>query len=172
MTPRRDPTPARTNYPESSAWDKLGFLLWHATLEWQRQVASALKPLELTHVQFVLLAGTLWLQQRSGPPSQRELADHAGTDAMMTSQVVRALESAGLLERRPDPDDARIKRLVTTPAGSELARRAVAEVEAVDARVFEEAGDLDLLRQALRSVAGRDAAGGALDSVLDEAAAT
>jgi hypothetical protein len=36
--------------------DSPGFLLWHATLRWQRGVARALKPLELTHVQFVLLA--------------------------------------------------------------------------------------------------------------------
>ena len=30
-----------------------GFLLWHATLRWQRGVAAALQPLDLTHVQFV-----------------------------------------------------------------------------------------------------------------------
>ena len=38
-----------------------GFLLWHVTLRWQRDIAAALAPLDLTHVQFVLLASTWWL---------------------------------------------------------------------------------------------------------------
>jgi hypothetical protein len=33
-----------------------GLLLWRATLRWQRRIVAALKPLGLTHVQFVLLA--------------------------------------------------------------------------------------------------------------------
>ena len=148
-----------TKYPESSAWDKVGFLLWHATLEWQRQVSAALKEMDLTHVQFVLLAGTLWLEQRNAPPSQRELADHAGTDAMMTSQVVRTLESVGLIQRTPDAVDARVKRLTTTKAGARLARSAVARVEAVDAKVFSGVSDLTELRKALLNVAGRDQTG-------------
>ena len=56
-----------------------------------------LADLELTHVQFVLLAGTLWLEHKGAPPSQRELADHAGTDEMMTSQVLRTLAKRGLI---------------------------------------------------------------------------
>src|SRR5262249_4571528 len=38
----------------------LGFLLWHATLRWQRLLSAALRPLGLTHVQFVLLAVLWW----------------------------------------------------------------------------------------------------------------
>jgi len=124
-------------FPHSNAWDRPGFLLWHTTLAWQRAVAEALKPLGLTHVQFVLLAGTRWLDaQGGGRPSQRELADHAGTDVMMTSQVVRTLEQRGLLDRLPDPNDARVRRLRCTPAGSRLAKRAVAVVEKVDLEFF------------------------------------
>ena len=41
--------------------DSPGFLLWHVTLRWQRDIAAALAPLDLTHVQFVLLATTWWL---------------------------------------------------------------------------------------------------------------
>ncbi len=86
-----------------SAWDSPGFLLWHATLRWQRAVAAALRPLGLTHVQFVLLAGGWWLSQGDRWPSQRELADHAGTDRMMTSQVVRTLERQREREGRAPP---------------------------------------------------------------------
>jgi hypothetical protein len=45
-----------------------GFLLWHATLRWQRGIAQALAPLDLTHVQFVLLACTWWLNEEGQHP--------------------------------------------------------------------------------------------------------
>lgn len=51
--------------------DSPGFLLWRSTLRWQRTIIAALRPLELTHVQFVLLASTWWLTEQSagsGPP--------------------------------------------------------------------------------------------------------
>ena len=51
-----------------------GFLLWHATLRWQRDIAQGLGPLGLTHVQFVLLACTRWLTQQGRHPSQIALA--------------------------------------------------------------------------------------------------
>jgi DNA-binding MarR family transcriptional regulator len=158
----RSRTPG-SRYPASSAWEKFGFVLWHATLEWQRQVTAALKPLGLTHAQFVLLASTLWLEQRSGPPSQRELADHAGTDAMMTSQVVRVLERNGWIVRGDDPNDARVKRLHTTAAGAELARHTVAVVEAVDAEVCAGVDDPQRLLEALRTIARRDEQGRILE---------
>ena len=121
----------------SDAWDSPGFLLWHATLRWQRAMAEALAPHDITHVQFVLLASTWWLCEHGGPPRQRDLAEHAGTAPMMTSQVVRALADKGLVEREVDPDDGRAWRVRPTTPGTELARRAVAAVEDADAAYFE-----------------------------------
>ena len=122
----------------SDAWDSPGFLLWHATLRWQRAMAEALAPYEITHVQFVLLASTWWLCEQGEPPRQRDLADHAGTDPMMTSQVVRALADKGLVVREADPADGRAWRVRPTRAGTELAKKAVASVEDADAEYFEE----------------------------------
>ncbi|MFF1477679.1 MarR family winged helix-turn-helix transcriptional regulator [Streptomyces sp. NPDC058301] len=113
-----------------------GFLLWHATLRWQRGVTAALTPLGLTHVQFVLLACTWWLNGQGEHPNQLAVARQAGTDVKMTSQVVRTLETKGLLVRETDPSDTRAKRLRVTEAGAELAPRAIAAVEAVDAEFF------------------------------------
>src|SRR6266566_2274389 len=82
---------------DSSPWDySPGFLLWHATLRWQRQITAVLKPLGLTHVQFVLLAGSWWLGRGGQPPSQRELADHSGTDAgqALARRAIEAVEAA------------------------------------------------------------------------------
>ena len=143
------------DHPDVSAWEKPGFLLWHATLRWQRLIAATLKPIGLTHVQFVLLASTWFLESRTGPPSQRELADHAGTDTMMTSQVLRSLEAAGLVERHPDPRDARIKRLTVTPPGHRAAADALAAVDAVDLQFFGASGDrTELVAQLLTLASG------------------
>lgn len=113
-----------------------GYLLWCVTLSWQRAVTAALRPLGLTHVQFVLLVSTWWLHERGCGPSQVELARHAAIDVKMTSQVVRTLETKALLAREPDPADARIRRLRPTDAGAALARRAVVVVEDVDQDFF------------------------------------
>lgn len=93
-------------------------------------------------MQFVLLATLWWLDEHAGArPSQARLADQAGTDPMMTSQVLRKLQARGLLERAADPDDSRARRLQLTASGRELAARALADVEAVDARYFAALGD-------------------------------
>ena len=117
-----------------------GFALWRVTNAWQAAQRAALRPLGLTHVQFVLLASLTWLDQ-DAPVRQRDLARHARTDPMMTSQVLRTLERNGLVERRPHPVDRRARALVVTPAGAELANRAVAVVEDVDRRFFGPLGD-------------------------------
>lgn len=125
-----------------------GFLLWHATLRWQRGVAAALAPLGLTHVQFVLLACTWWLNEQGEHPTQVRLAAQAGTDVKMTSQVIRNLEKKRLVEREVDPADTRARRLRVTHRGARLAPRAIAVVEAVDADFFSElpaADAVDLL---------------------------
>jgi len=71
-----------------------------------------------------------------GPVSQRQLADHAVTDPMMTSQVLRTLERRGLVRRAPHPDDKRAWSLTATAAGRALANRANAIVEACDREFF------------------------------------
>ena len=116
--------------------DSPGFLLWRATLRWQRSLTHALAPLDLTHVQFVLLACTWWLNQHDERPTQNTLAAQAGTDIKMTSQVVRGLERKGLIHREVDEADSRARRLRVTPKGARLARRAIAVVEQADAQFF------------------------------------
>jgi DNA-binding MarR family transcriptional regulator len=126
--------------------DSPGFLLWHATLRWQRGVARALEPLDLTHVQFVLLACTWWLNEQGERPSQIALAVQAGTDIKMTSQVLRSLERKGLIERRVDTADTRARRLRVTTRGARLAPRAIAVVEQVDAQFFADVPEREALR--------------------------
>ncbi|XVQ84954.1 MarR family winged helix-turn-helix transcriptional regulator [Microbispora siamensis] len=127
-----------------------GFLLWHATLRWQRDIAAALAPLDLTHVQFVLLASTWWLNSHGEDPNQLTLARQAGTDVKMTSQVIRKLEAKGLVLREVDPADTRARRLRVTERGAALAREAIAVVEGVDRAFFRPVSDRTTLLTTLR----------------------
>jgi len=113
-----------------------GFLLWRVTLAWQRAMRAALAPHDLTHVQFVLLASAWWLGDHEQPPTQQRLAEQAGTDTMMTSQVIRKLADRGLVSRSPDPRDARALRITVTPDGRELLSAALRDVEHADAEYF------------------------------------
>ena len=132
-----------------------GFLLRHVTLRWQRDITAALAPLGLTHVQFVLLATTWWLNSHGEDPNQLALARQAGTDVKMTSQVLRKLETKGLVRRETDPADTRAKRLRATARGSQLAMRALAAVESADAKFFHPIPDPAPLLAMLRPLADR-----------------
>ncbi len=125
------------------AEDSPGFLLWQVHSVWHRRVNAALRPLGLTHAQFVLLASLTWLTDHgaSDAITQADLADHARMDVMLTSDVVRTLAAKDLVERRPHPRDARARALSVMPAGQELAARAVGVVESVDRDFFARLGD-------------------------------
>jgi DNA-binding MarR family transcriptional regulator len=106
-------------------------------LAWQRRIREVLESHELTHVQFVLLASLWWLVDHDDHSlTQAQLAQQAGTDPMMTSQVTRKLETRGLLERAQDPTDSRARRLRLTAAGRALVTRALSDVEAADEEYF------------------------------------
>ena len=119
----------------TTAEESTGLLLWQVTNRWQAAQRAALQPIGLTHVQFVLTASLTWLGT-DGPVMQRELADHAGTDPMMTSQVIRTLVDRGLVDRSPHPEDGRAWTLPVTPSGRKLVNRAIVAVEACDDEFF------------------------------------
>ncbi len=121
--------------------DSPGFLLWRVTLAWQRAMRAALAPHDLTHVQFVLLASLWWLEGHSGAPSQQRLAEQAGTDPMMTSQVLRKLADRGLVSREVDPADSRARLLSLTGSGRTLVAAAMKDVEDADVAYFAGLGE-------------------------------
>ncbi len=152
--PRRSPAAEGLATRHESAEESPGFLLWRVTNRWQAAQRAALKPLGLTHVQFVLLASLTYLDT-GGPVTQRQLADHAATDPMMTSQVLRALEAHELVERRAHPDDRRARAVTATSKGRRLANQAVAAVEACDDAFFAVlGGGVDGFAAALRALTG------------------
>lgn len=113
-------------------------------------MTAALAPHDLTHVQFVLLASVWWVgRQPDVASTQARVAEHAGTDPMMTSQVIRKLERRGLVTRHENPPDTRTRRVLLTEAGAAVLTPALAEVEAADAEFF---ADQPGLSEALRAL--------------------
>ncbi len=143
--------------------DSPGFLLWKVSNQWQRAQRAALKPFELTHGQFVLLANLWWLQEHSEVVTQNDLAHHAEIDVMMTSDLVRKLEERGLMRRTEHPHDSRARSIRLTAAGKRLVGEVVPVVENVDQTFFEglgaEAATFGALLRRLGNVAAIEAPG-------------
>jgi len=101
-------------------------------------MVATLKPFDLTHVQFVLLASLWWLSNNEdGEINQSRLADFAQTDKMMTSQVLNVLTRRELVKRQRSEIDGRAFALILSLAGNDLVRRALPEVEQADAAFFQ-----------------------------------
>lgn len=128
---KHPPLPTRLSGPAESP----GFLLWKISNAWQRRLRVALQPYELTHSQFVLLATAIWFGAEE-TLTQTRLSQLSGIDPMTTSQVLRALEAALLIQRVDHPQDPRAKAITVTKAGRDLARKAVVAVEDADAAFF------------------------------------
>jgi MarR family transcriptional regulator, organic hydroperoxide resistance regulator len=130
-----------------------GFLLWQVATMWQREVRVALDGVGLTHAQFVMLASAAWLggQNADAPVTQAQIAEHARTDAVMTSEVLRTLERKRLVRRRAHPGDGRARHITLTAAGRTLVKKAIALVEAADEKFFAAPGpELRALARLLR----------------------
>src|ERR1700681_4149900 len=62
------------------------------------------------------------LQRLNHPMPQREAALQLGYDPSNITALADALEAKGLVERRPDPSDRRVKTLARTAEGERMAR--------------------------------------------------
>lgn len=122
-------TPYRT--PEESP----GFLLWRVSLAWRKAIEDALKPLDLTHPQFVTMTSIAWLTKKSDGVSQAAIGRQSGLDPNTTSQILRVLEEKGFVARTRSADE-RSKHPVITPEGAACIARALPAVERVNAQFF------------------------------------
>lgn len=118
-----------------------GFLLWQVTQAWQRMITKELSQFDLTHVQFVLLTACDYLGTFGENVTQKKLSDFTNTNIMMVSDVVRTLESKGLLKRTKNPLDKREILLSTTEEGCNKVKLVLPIVESVDKVFFENIKD-------------------------------
>jgi MarR family transcriptional regulator, transcriptional regulator for hemolysin len=87
--------------------------------------------------------------------SQRELADAVGIQGATLTHHLNAMESAGLVTRRRDPDNRRMHLVELTPAGDALFGRMFQAATAFDAQLRtglteHDAGQLEALLTRLR----------------------
>ena len=131
------------------------FHLHKAALAWRRAFGIRLRPHGLTPTQFDALASLSWLGRTVEGPTQQEVADFAGIDRMMASKLFAGLEERGLLSRRGDPADGRVKRMVLTPAGRTLVDASTAVARALDAELYADVESTIRLRAELAHIAER-----------------
>ncbi|MBA2316672.1 MAG: MarR family transcriptional regulator [Euzebyales bacterium] len=90
-----------------------GVLLVRAAKAHRTVVAQHLAPVGLHVGQDLLL---LELSRAEGM-SQRQLADRLGVEQPTVGIALRRLEAAGFVQRRPAPDDARVRLVALTEQG-------------------------------------------------------
>jgi DNA-binding MarR family transcriptional regulator len=120
-----------------------GFLLWQATSIWQRNIRNALTQVDLTHVQFVLMATCQWLNENeasAGCVTQIQLSQLTQVDVNVTSQVLRTLEKKKLVTRNPHPTDTRANVISLTDEGTAVISKALTIVEQTDRDFFSTLG--------------------------------
>ncbi len=125
-----------------------GFLLWRVSTAWRRAVEEALKPCDLTHPQFVILANTGWLTRTGDSISQAEIGRHAGLDPNTTSQILRCLQKKGLIESTRSADE-RSKHPTLTTEGLQCLKQSMLVVEGVNTAFF---APLDLKKSGLLDI--------------------
>lgn len=118
-----------------SAEESPGFLLWRVSTLWRRAIEAVLKPLGLTHPQFVVLATTAWLTRMGEKVNQVEIGKQAALDPNTTSQILRGLQAKGLVERSHITNE-RSKHPMLTSVGAEILAKAMHAVESADADFF------------------------------------
>ena len=127
----------------------VGFLVADVARLMRRAFQARLHGAALTYAQARALA---WLARREGL-RQVDLAEQLEIQPITLGRLVDQLALAGLVERRPDPDDRRAYRLFLTPAAApRLAEiRAIGEALAAEALAGldarEAAGTLEGLRR-------------------------
>jgi MarR family transcriptional regulator, organic hydroperoxide resistance regulator len=131
----------------------LGYKIWVISNVWQKKLAIALDNLGLTYTQFILLAGLFYFQENGEETTQTKLADKTDTDVMMTSQVLRKMESKGLIKRKNHEHDSRAKKIFLTKKGLDIITDAYKLVEGVDKDFFTSTlKDSSKFTQALTSI--------------------
>ena len=112
MTQDRDTTGRR----DTDGDETLSEAFWSVARQLRHTSQETLAPWDITpsHLR------ALRVLMRHGVMRLSELSDHLHIAARSTTEVVDALETRGLLERRPDPDDRRATLAALTEHGTSV----------------------------------------------------
>ncbi len=98
----------------------VGFLISQLGFFSSKRFTEALEPLEIGPREFLLLR----FVAASGGQSQQALAERLGVPPSRMVALIDDLEGRGLVERRPDPEDRRIRAVHLTKKGGQTLERA------------------------------------------------
>jgi DNA-binding MarR family transcriptional regulator len=98
----------------------VGFLISQLGFFSSRRFTEALEPLGIGPREFLLLR----FVAASGGQSQQALAERLGVPPSRMVALIDDLEGRGLVERRPDPEDRRIRAVHLTRKGGQTLERA------------------------------------------------
>jgi DNA-binding MarR family transcriptional regulator len=112
-----------------------------------RELVAAERPILEAHGLTMWGYVVLSALDRSSMRTQAALAQAIGADKTRIIATLDELQDAGYLERRPDPDDRRVRLLAITPAGRRVKaatqhdiqrgeQRWLSELTAEEARIF------------------------------------
>jgi DNA-binding MarR family transcriptional regulator len=122
--------------------DYIGFQLLQIHRAHRARAEAALNKLGLHTGQEMLL---LQLWNEEGMP-QSQLAACMGVEPPTATKMLQRMENAGLIQRRPDPEDARISRVYLTERGRALEQPVLEVWKQLEARTV---ADLSPTEQAL-----------------------
>jgi DNA-binding MarR family transcriptional regulator len=116
--------------------DSPGFLLWQATMVWQRLIKQVLEPYGVSHASFVIMATLLWFEAHAYDTTQILIAQWSKLDKMTVSKSLKTLVLEGLVHRIEHKKDTRAKSVFLTKKGKYLIHELVPVVEKIDAQFF------------------------------------
>lgn len=119
---------------------RFGFLVHDVSRLRRVVVDRALKPRGITRSQWWILA---FLSRRDGM-TLTALATDLDLTKVAVGKFIDRMEAVGLVERRSDQLDARVKRVYLTRKGTKLVGTIRESVDSVEANIVNDIGDEDL----------------------------
>ncbi len=116
--------------------ESTGFLLYNLTTLLKRKIKRELDILDITHMQFVLLATLKRLSKNSKAVTQIEIATESRADKMMVSKVLRTLQTKGFVTREEHATDTRAKIILLTQSGNLMLNKGFSIVKKVEKDFF------------------------------------
>lgn len=112
--------------------DSVGHVLAQVAKAHRIRVAAALAGLGL-HVGQEMVLMQLWAQDGL---TQSDLVQRLRVEPPTVTKMLQRMERAGLVERRPDPQDARVYRVYLTARGADLRTQVEASWAAVEEQML------------------------------------
>ena len=137
--------------PENS----VGFWIWRLSLMYQRQVEATLSSLDLTHLQFLILVLTGWLESSAPPVRQADIVAVSGVQAAQVSLMVKSLKIKKLITQRASEHDTRVRHIALTATGISLLAKATPTMGALQEKLFPPGADTDNLLSLMKAIAHR-----------------